>query len=272
MNKKTVLIACACAAAAVVIAAILLFRPRASVRALGPGQATASRLLAEAKKLEADGNLLAAKAHYQKLIGDFPNSREVQDWQKRAEDIAMRLLFSPTVTPKSIAYQVKAGDSLSRIARAHKTTVELLIKSNNLKNEIIFPGQTLKVWTSPFSIVVDKSQNTLILKSEEDIYRTYVVSTGLNNSTPVGTFVITEKILNPPWYKPGGGMVPAGDPQNILGTRWLGLNKEGYGIHGTTEPQSLGKQATAGCVRMSNSDVEQLYSIVPSGTEVIIVD
>jgi lipoprotein-anchoring transpeptidase ErfK/SrfK len=67
-------------------------------------------------------------------------------------------------------------------------------------------------------------------------------------------------------------MIPAGNPQNILGSRWLGLDKEGYGIHGTTEPQSLGKQATAGCVRMQNSEVEQLYSIVPKGTEVTIVD
>jgi len=272
MNKKMVLIAGVCVGIAVVIAAVLLLRSRVPVRSIGPGRATASQVLAEARKLEAEGNLPGAKSRYQSLISDFPNSRDVLDWQKRIEDINIRLLFSAAITPKSIAYQVKAGDSLTKIAREHKTTVELLMKANNLKNENIFPGQTLKVWTASFSIVVDKSQNTLILKSEEEILKTYIVSTGLNNSTPVGTFFITEKIPNPPWYKPGGGMVPAGSPQNILGTRWMGLNKEGYGIHGTTEPQSLGKQATAGCIRMSNNEVEQLYSIVPQGTEVTIVD
>jgi len=67
-------------------------------------------------------------------------------------------------------------------------------------------------------------------------------------------------------------MIPPGDPENILGTRWMGLDKESYGIHGTTDPKSLGLQATAGCVRMRNSEVEQLYSIVPVGTEVTIID
>jgi lipoprotein-anchoring transpeptidase ErfK/SrfK len=119
---------------------------------------------------------------------------------------------------------------------------------------------------------VDKSQNTLILKTNEDVVKTYIVSTGSNNSTPTGTFKIIEKIVNPPWYKPGGGIVPAGSPENILGTRWLGINKEGYGIHGTTDPKSLGKQVTAGCVRMSNTDVEELFGIVAKDTEVIIVD
>jgi lipoprotein-anchoring transpeptidase ErfK/SrfK len=73
------------------------------------------------------------------------------------------------------------------------------------------------------------------------------------------------------WYKDGAA-VPPGSPENILGTRWMGLSKEGYGIHGTTEPGSLGKQATAGCVRMLNAEVEELYGILPEGTEVTIID
>jgi lipoprotein-anchoring transpeptidase ErfK/SrfK len=52
----------------------------------------------------------------------------------------------------------------------------------------------------------------------------------------------------------------------------MGFNLAGYGIHGTTEPETIGKQATQGCIRMVNSDVEELYAIVPEGTEVTIVD
>ena len=58
----------------------------------------------------------------------------------------------------------------------------------------------------------------------------------------------------------------------LLGSRWLGFNMPGYGIHGTIEPETIGKQVTAGCVRMRNSDVEELYDILPLGTEVSIVD
>ncbi|MBM3248214.1 MAG: L,D-transpeptidase, partial [Candidatus Omnitrophica bacterium] len=57
-----------------------------------------------------------------------------------------------------------------------------------------------------------------------------------------------------------------------LGTRWMGFDIPEYGIHGTTEPESIGKQATKGCVRMINKDVEELYSILPVGTEVTIID
>ncbi|MCX5714227.1 MAG: L,D-transpeptidase [Candidatus Omnitrophica bacterium] len=66
-------------------------------------------------------------------------------------------------------------------------------------------------------------------------------------------------------------MLP-GSADNLLGTRWLGIDLPGYGIHGTVDPSSLGKQVTQGCVRMANSDAEELYSIVPTGTEVTIVD
>jgi lipoprotein-anchoring transpeptidase ErfK/SrfK len=268
VNKKLILIIVP--AAVIIVVAVVLFMKRSG--STGIQQPQVSALSAEARKMDESGDPVSARAAYQKLISEYPNSREVMDWQKKFEDLNIRLLFSPVITSKSIEYEIKPGDSLDKIAREYKTTIELIMKSNNLSGENIFPGKKIKVWTAPFSIVVDKSQNTLILKSNEEVIKTYIVATGLNNSSPVGTFKIIEKIVNPPWYKPGGGMIPAGNPQNILGTRWMGLDKEGYGIHGTTEPQSLGKQATAGCVRMLNAEVEQLFSIVPKGTEVTIVD
>ena len=67
-------------------------------------------------------------------------------------------------------------------------------------------------------------------------------------------------------------MIPSESPENILGTRWLGFDMPGYGIHGTTQPDSIGKQATAGCVRMLNSEAEELYDLLPIGTEVTIKD
>jgi lipoprotein-anchoring transpeptidase ErfK/SrfK len=111
----------------------------------------------------------------------------------------------------------------------------------------------------------------LFLKNGDEILKTYVVSTGKNNSTPAGNFKIVNKQPNPTWFK-AGAIVPADSPENILGTRWLGLDIKGYGIHGTTQPQELGKQVTLGCVRLRNEEVEELYDIVPLGTEVTIVD
>lgn len=230
-----------------------------------------SSLLNQVKDLETKGDLSGAKAMYQKLISEFPNSSEIMNWQKKLEEINIKLLFSPAITAKSMLYQIRPGDTLTKIAKEFKTTIELIKKSNNISDNKILPGRKIKVWTAPFSILVDKSQNTLILKADEEIIKTYIVSTGINNSTPTGNFKITNKLINPTWFK-AGSVVSADSPENILGSRWLGFDLSGYGIHGTTEPQSLGKQVTQGCVRMSNPAVEELYTIVPVDTEVTIVD
>jgi len=230
-----------------------------------------SSLVAAAKSLEMAGSLLEAKEAYQKLVNNFSNSGEVMNWQKKVESLNIKLLFSSAITERSILYEIKPGDTLTKIAKEYKTTTDLIMKSNNLSDDKILPGRKIKVWTAPFGIAVDKSQNILILKTDEEIIKTYIVSTGTNNSTPTGSFKIVNKLQNPSWYK-AGAIVPPDSPENILGTRWLGFDSPGYGIHGTTDPQSLGRQVTKGCVRMSNTEVEELYTIVPVGTEVNIID
>lgn len=248
---------------------------RRAARPLRPGLMRPSpdvnSLFSQAKNLEAKGDLAGAKNAYEKLLSDYSNSRDVMDWQKKIENINIKLLFSSAITSGSLLYEIKAGDTLSGIAKQFNTTADLIKKSNNLTDDKIFPEKKIKVWTAPFSILVDKSQNSLILKTDERVVKTYIVSTGKDNSTPAGTFRITNRLDNPTWFK-AGAVVSAGDPQNILGTRWLGFDLPGYGIHGTTDPGSLGSQVTQGCVRMSNSDIEELYIIVPTGTEVTIVD
>jgi lipoprotein-anchoring transpeptidase ErfK/SrfK len=270
VNKKLLLVI---ASILVLIACLVLIIKKINLSThIKAGKVISSvALSAQATGLLKKGDLLEAKPLYQRLISEFPSSPEIMNWGKKVEEINIKLLFSAILTPKSILYEVKPGDTLVKIAKEFKTTVDLIMKSNNLNDDKIFPGRKIKVWTAPFSIVVDKSQNTLILKSDEEIIKTYIVSTGLNNSTPVGNFNIINKLLNPTWFK-AGAVVGPNSPENILGSRWLGFELPGYGIHGTTDPDNLGKQITQGCIRMSNSDVEELYTIVPTGTEVTILD
>ena len=183
----------------------------------------------------------------------------------------IKIIFSSLQTPQTKMYEIKPGDSLDKIARAFNTTSELIKKSNNLTSGRIIPGQKLRIWAEKFSIFVDKSQNILVLKSGDEIIKTYRVSTGKNNCTPVGNFKITSKLPNPVWFK-AGAVVPPESPENVLGSRWLGFDLPSYGIHGTIEPETIGKQITEGCVRMTNQEVEELFALVPMGTEVTIVD
>lgn len=230
-------------------------------------------ILADIPALEQKADIIGLKAVYQKLISDFPNSKDAAAWQKKLDEIGLKLIFSSVIVPGlSQEYVIQPQDTLTKISKQFNTTVELIKKSNGLASDNIRPGKKLKVWTARFTVFVDKSQNILTLKCNDEIIKTYNVATGTNNSTPVGTFKIGNKLVNPVWYKEGA-VVPAGSPENILGTRWMGLEDlPSYGIHGTTEPQSIGKQSTSGCVRMINAEVEELYSLLPIGTEVTIVD
>ena len=220
---------------------------------------------------EAQQQLVEARSMYRMLLETFPNSPLIARTQARLGNVNVALLFSPVVTDLDAIHQVRSGDTLGKIASASGTTVEFLRRANGLKGNVIRPSQKLKVPKGRFSIVVDKSQNQLLLTEDNQFIKTYPVATGKDNSSPVGTFKIVTRIPNPVWYKQGA-VVPPDSTENILGTRWLGISKPGYGIHGSVDPSAIGTQVTAGCVRMSNSDVEELFDIVPVGTEVTIVD
>lgn len=220
---------------------------------------------------ERQGKLVEAREAYKKAIQEYPNLDIAKTSKAKIEDLSIRILFSPAIDSMSKIYEVQQGDTLGKIAKVFGETVELLKVSNDLDGDLIRQGMRLKVVTAKFSVVIDKSQNVLFLKQDEEILKTYRVSTGENNSTPAGTFKIVNKLVDPVWYS-AGAVVPPGSPENILGSRWLGISKPGYGIHGTTDPTSIGKQVTAGCVRMLNLDAEELYTILPEGTEVTIVD
>ncbi len=217
--------------------------------------------------------LVEAREAFLKVINDYSNSPYIKEAQQRLGRVNISILFSPIMTEDSTTYTVKQGDTLTQIADKFKTTVDLIAKNNAVNSSTLRPGMQLKICKSKFSILVDKSQNTLSLKSGEKVVKVYQVSTGKDTSiTPSGIFKIVNRIMNPTWYAPGGKVIPPGDPQNILGSRWLGIDKSGYGIHGTTEPSTIGRSVTAGCVRMLNNDVEELFVIIPVGTEVTILD
>lgn len=235
------------------------------------GAFSAAELYNQANSLLEKGELLSAKSAYQRIITEHPDFKMISEAQKKLGELNTRIIFSSLNTAQSQIYEVKPGDNLDKIAKKFNTTVELLKKSNNISSNNIQAGRKLRVWIGKFSILVDKSQNTLILKSNEEVIKTYRVSTGNNNSTPVGTFKIINKIPNPPWFKDGKA-IPHESPENVLGTRWLGFDVPQYGIHGTIDPQTIGQQITQGCVRLLNKDVEELYSLVPVGTEVEIID
>ncbi len=229
-------------------------------------------LLLLAKTKENEGKLLDARELLRTIIERFPDSNLLNEVYAQFGKVNIKLLFSPTPTPNSVQYSVNKKDTVEGVAKKFGTTADIVREANGLAGAKIRKGQTLKIDKSKFAIVVSKSRNTLTLLANGELFKIYSVGTGKANSTPTGDYKITNKLANPPWYKPGGGLIPFGDKGNLLGTRWMGISLPGYGIHGTWEPDTIGKQSSAGCVRLLNQEVEELFKIVDVGTPVKIVD
>ncbi|MCK5012702.1 MAG: L,D-transpeptidase family protein [Candidatus Omnitrophica bacterium] len=264
-------------AAVLAVIVILVILPKGkgkpvSVETTSARDMTGTQLYTEASSLKQKGEAVQAKETYQKILTEYPDYGDVERVQKELEDLNMELIFSDTDIPnKTIIHEIQSGDTLGGLAKKYGTTIDLIKASNGLSSNVIRIGQKLRVWTDAFNIFVDKSQNILILKNKNDVLKVYTVSTGKGNSTPVGEFKIISRLVDPVWFNKGI-VVPPESPQNVLGSRWLGFDLSGYGIHGTVDPESIGQQVTAGCVRMLNKEVEELYSIIPRGTKVVVVD
>lgn len=184
------------------------------------------------------------------------------------------LLFSRNKLEGDVFYTVKSGDRLLRIAKAHNVEAELIQNINNITDpRTLQIGRRLKIPSVDFSIRVNIGENTLTLLNNGKFFKKYRVRTGLlEGLTPTGQYTIKNKLVDPEWRDPSTGKrYPPGDPANELGSRWMGFEVSGLGIHETIHPETIGDYASRGCVGMLKKDVQELYALVPVGTPVTIV-
>jgi lipoprotein-anchoring transpeptidase ErfK/SrfK len=135
---------------------------------------------------------------------------------------------------------------------------------------------------APGSILVRTGERKLyfILPHQQAVQ--YAVGVGRDGFTWSGTNHITGKAVWPSWTPPQvmvereaerGHYLPAsmpGGPDNPLGARAMYIGHTDYRIHGTTQPWSIGKAVSSGCIRMVNADVVDLYGRVKVGTLVVV--
>lgn len=122
------------------------------------------------------------------------------------------------------------------------------------------PDKDFKTVDGDIIIVIDKNKNQLTVYTDDgEVFKQYPVAIGKNKTpSPVGEFKVANKSVR---------------NNGATGTRWMGLNVPwgSYGVHGTNKPWSIGRRASAGCIRMFNQHVEELFPFVKVGTPVIIV-
>lgn len=157
------------------------------------------------------------------------------------------------------------------------------IEPRNLRQFVVY-----ETTEHPGTIVIDTQRRFLYLVQEQGSAIRYGIGVGIDGLEFTGSAVVGMKREWPRWTptadmihrnpdlyeKWRGGM--DGGPANPLGARALYLVKDGrdtlFRIHGTTEPHTIGKAVSSGCIRMFNHDVIDLYRRVPSGAKVVVLD
>ncbi len=130
------------------------------------------------------------------------------------------------------------------------------------------------------TVVISQTERRLYLVLGESQVLTYPVAVGRPGKQWRGTVRIDGKYLNPAWAPPAEvkraepwlpNYIPGGSPRNPMGVRALTLSGDEYAIHGTNRPDSIGKAASYGCIRMSNRDITDLFDRVQIGTPVVLL-
>lgn len=199
------------------------------------------------------------------LYWEHPESRD--QLRERIEQTARRIYFQPR-DHYADPYTVQPGDMLQNIARDYKVSWEYLAKLNRTDPNRIRAGQSLKVIRGPFHAVVDLSRYELTVHAHGYFVASFPIGIGRDSSTPVGSFKVTDKVADPVYYGPDR-TIAADDPTNPLGEHWIAIG-DGYGIHGTIDPNSIGRAESRGCIRLRDHDIADLYDLLTPGSEVVI--
>jgi LysM repeat protein len=268
-----------------------IIEKRSPVLQAVPLPATTSLNLEAGMQLLDNGQMVAARQQLSHALQSGALSEnEAAQARGVLTDISDTLVFAPAIAnddPYSIEYIIRSGDTLSGIVQKMGLQVDwrFIQRINGIKQASgIRPGQNLKLVTGPFHAVVHKDSYRidLFLGDGEDLVfvRSYRVGLGEYDSTPLGLFKVRQhsKLVNPTWINPRTRQFYSADnPENPIGERWIGLqgieertkDLSGLGIHGTIEPQTIGTQASMGCIRMHSADVTQLYEMLSEGVSTV---
>jgi lipoprotein-anchoring transpeptidase ErfK/SrfK len=233
------------------------------------------------------GQALDARRELNELLAASRDPGEQELLRARLAEIAEATVFSPRLVPGDPLfdeYEVRPGENLIGIGRKYQTPSDSIMLINGIRDaRQLRAGQRLKVPHGPFNVVISLGQHRLDVYLQDVFVRSFPVGLGADQSTPAGVWVVKERLPNPTYYPPASAkdkrIIPPNDPKNPLGEHWIGLKgiegaavgRDGYGIHGTIEPESIGKSASMGCVRMHNDDVAWVYALMMPGKSKVTI-
>ena len=257
---------------------------------------TESAIASAQREIEA-GRLPRARDILNRALFDAQTSEpERARLRDRLSELAATMTFGRALVPGDDTvreYRIQSGDRLSTVAVREDVgnSWQFIARVNGIADASrIRVGQRIKLVNGPFHAVVHKNAYRLDLFLEDRdsagnhlFVRSFDVGLGEFDSTPTGAWIVKNREKNPSWVNPRNPQERYGrdDPDNPIGDFWVGLEGDddqtrlevGYGLHGTIEPDSIGKQMSMGCVRLLDDDIALLFEVmVPEQSRVVITD
>lgn len=251
----------------------------------------ADKLISQANELLKQGmsqTIPARDKFNEALRSRTINVQQAQFVKNQLSSLADDWLFNKSVLQGDSLceyYKIQSGDRLQVIGEKNNVPYELLMTINNISDaKKIQVGQTIKILKGPFHAKVYRSSFTIDVYLKNTYVRTFKVGLGLTGSeTPTGMWKVkpSGKLIEPVWTDPQGKTHYPSDADYPLGSRWVALEgvsgdavgKQGFAIHGTREPESLGKASSQGCIRMENGAAVLVYNmLIPAYSTVEVLD
>ena len=218
----------------------------------------------------------------------MPMGPKQRDYVKsQLSELSNLWLFSRTILPGDplcTSYRVMPGDILESIGKDHKVPYEILMDINRISNpRALQAGRSYKVVNGPFHAKVYRSTFTMDIYLQNTYVCSYKVGLGKSGTpTPTGLWRLRPggKAYATSWRDPDTGrLYQPEDPDYPLGSRWMALDglsgeakdREGFGIHGTKEPDQIGTAGSRGCIRMYNGEAIKVYNMLIEGLSTVEV-
>jgi LysM repeat protein len=227
------------------------------------------------------GQVLDARRELNRLLSASAAESEQDETRRVLARIADETLFGRRRVgddPLTQTHTVKAGETLLKIAPAYNVPYEAIMRMNGISNPATLrEGRALVVPKGPFHARIHRASFRMDLYLADQYVRSFPVGLGADGGTPTGVWKVNNRQRNPTYYPPPSAsdkrVYAPNDPKNPLGGFWIGLEgiegdaagQSGFGIHGTIEPDSIGRNASLGCVRMYNEDAAIVFDLLASG-------
>ena len=210
-----------------------------------------------------------------------PHRAELYTWAESLRASQLQYRLDKRGDWPGVDHKVKNGESLvlirKRVVRANpglRTCTGLISRVNGL-GKYIHAGDNLRIPTDVPNMLVDLDARIAIYRHGSEAVLAWPVGIGREgHPTPIGSFEIGLKQFEPAWHREGHEPLAYGHPDNLLGSRWMGWYQDGgktsFGFHGTNDPDGVGGEVSAGCIRMHNADAEELFELLPLHSRVVV--